>query len=254
MFRKTIINLFIVLAILLTGVGTASAGPPAQNELTYTVKPGDNLWTLAEKYLGNGRDYVAIVLATNAKHAEDSSFALIQNPGLIRPGWKLLIPSATAAPAAPAAATGTCGRVEDEINVGQFAPCETVNTTDIVAILNPYEVLPYTAINKLDRLFEANTNYGYQYRQVIPARIAVAKPAQRLMWGSLDWIRELSASDQTKVESRILRLRCDGNNPCIYLLVDGDEVSVGWSGRGLLLSRPLNPEVDFADWWGKPDP
>jgi len=94
MSKKTLINLFLVLAMLLTLVGAASAAPPAQEELTYTVKLGDNLWSLAEKYLGSGPAYWAIVGATNVKHDEDTSFANIENPSLIHPGWKFLIPSA----------------------------------------------------------------------------------------------------------------------------------------------------------------
>jgi len=83
------------------GVSAARGAPPAQEEMTYTVKVGDNLWTLAEKYLGDGHAYRDIVAATNAKHDEDPSFAHIVNPNLIYPGWKLLIPGAvaTAAPA-----------------------------------------------------------------------------------------------------------------------------------------------------------
>jgi len=35
--------------LLTLGVGAVSAAPPAQEETIYTVQPGDNLWTLAEK-------------------------------------------------------------------------------------------------------------------------------------------------------------------------------------------------------------
>jgi len=35
--------------------------------VTYTVKKGDTLWDLAEKYLGSGPAYWAIVFATNKK-------------------------------------------------------------------------------------------------------------------------------------------------------------------------------------------
>ena len=101
--KKALTNLVLALAALLTLVSTASGVPSgaevlAQEEMTYTVKLGDTLWTLAEKYLGSGRDYWAIFGATNAKHDEDSSFAYIENPNLIHPGWKLLIPPPTATP------------------------------------------------------------------------------------------------------------------------------------------------------------
>jgi peptide/nickel transport system substrate-binding protein len=89
-----LINLVLALAVLLTLVSAASGAPPVQEELTYTVKLGDNLWTLAEKYLGTGPAYWAIVGATNAEYDKDSSFAYIENPNLIHPGWKLIIPSA----------------------------------------------------------------------------------------------------------------------------------------------------------------
>jgi len=106
MLKRTFVNLLLVSAVLLTlGVGAVSAAPPAQEGLTYTVKLGDNLWALAEKYLGNGSAYHAIVAATNAKHGEDPSFANIENPSLVHPGWKILIPGAEEAAEVPVAAT-----------------------------------------------------------------------------------------------------------------------------------------------------
>jgi basic membrane protein A len=95
MLRRKLFNLVLLVVMLVTlGVNVANAAPPAQEEVTYTVKLGDNLWTLAEKYLGSGPVYRAIVMATNAKNLEDPTFATISNPNLIHPGWKFLIPSA----------------------------------------------------------------------------------------------------------------------------------------------------------------
>jgi hypothetical protein len=94
MTKKMFVNLVLVLALLLPpGLSAVNAAPLAQ-EQTYTVKLGDNLWTLAEKYLGSGPAYHAIVIATNLKSVEDPTFAKIKNANLIHPGWKLLIPSA----------------------------------------------------------------------------------------------------------------------------------------------------------------
>ncbi len=62
---------------------------------------------LAEKYLGSGPAYRAIVMATNAKHEEDETFAQIVNPNIIQPGWKVLIPAPAEAEELVAAAKPT---------------------------------------------------------------------------------------------------------------------------------------------------
>lgn len=58
----------------------------------YIVQANDWLSNIAEKFLGNLEAFPAIVDATNQQHRTDSSFALIGNPDLIEPGWKLCIP------------------------------------------------------------------------------------------------------------------------------------------------------------------
>lgn len=93
MRKRIALNLFVVLALLTVSVSFAAAAPSAQENI-YTVQKADNLWRLAEKYLGKGYYYPAIVMATNMKHSQDATFALIMNPSLILPGWKLLIPTA----------------------------------------------------------------------------------------------------------------------------------------------------------------
>ncbi len=102
--RKLIPILMAGLFMLLLAVSTAGASPVLQGGTDYTVQLDDNLWTLAEKFLGDGNRYGEIVAATNARHTEDPGYAFIENPRLILPGWRLAIPGLEAAPS-PSAQT-----------------------------------------------------------------------------------------------------------------------------------------------------
>ena len=95
MSRKTFVTLLLVLTMLLSvGMSPASAAPSAQPGAAYTIKLGDSLWLLAEKYLGAGTAWPAVMALTNQKNVSDTTFARIENADLIYPGWKLWIPTA----------------------------------------------------------------------------------------------------------------------------------------------------------------
>ncbi len=98
MSKRTIYLILGVSLLLALSLSVASAAPLRQEEI-YTVVLGDNLWTIAEKYLGNGFAYKAIVAATREKNLEDETFTYILEPGLIHPGDKFWIPSAEEATA-----------------------------------------------------------------------------------------------------------------------------------------------------------
>jgi hypothetical protein len=130
----------------------------------------------------------------------------------------------------------------DEINVGQnTGACTTMPLTKFVEIINGTDV--YVAIDKLDKAFEADIRTGYQYRELIPARIPPAPSRQRVMWGSLNWVDELASGQKEQTNSRIYRIRCNFTNPCIYVILDDGEFNVGYPGRGILLSEPLSDEI-----------
>ena len=66
------------------GTGGSAAGGSASSGTTYTVKKGDNLWTLAKKFYGSGAQYTKIYEANRS--------VIGNNPKLIYPGQTFTIP------------------------------------------------------------------------------------------------------------------------------------------------------------------
>lgn len=99
--------LFIITVLFMAGslsLNTAAAAPPQQapEGQEYIVQAGDTLSILADSFLGDVSAFPQIVEATNAKAGEDSSFAIIDDPGLIEVGQKVWIPTTEAGGQAPA--------------------------------------------------------------------------------------------------------------------------------------------------------
>lgn len=86
----------LLLVLFLVGVTSVpiTAAPPQQDPQgeAYTVQGGDWLSKIAEKYYGEAQQYAAIIEATNAKAAQDPSFATINDPNLLDVGQKLWVP------------------------------------------------------------------------------------------------------------------------------------------------------------------
>jgi DNA-binding SARP family transcriptional activator len=77
---------------------TASTRPAAAR--TVTVRPGDCLWTIAARYLGNGEKYPEISALNYGRDMGGGQ--RFTDPALIRPGWVLQLPAAASPPAAAA--------------------------------------------------------------------------------------------------------------------------------------------------------
>lgn len=98
--KKSIKSKQLLLILSLLTLSLTVTTPPTLAQETgqeYTVQRDDSLWKLAEKYLGDGNRFAEIVAATQAKRAEDASFAPISDPSLILSGSKLWIPAPGAA-------------------------------------------------------------------------------------------------------------------------------------------------------------
>ena len=67
--------------------GSSSTAPQAQagagQGQTYTVKSGDTLWAIAERFYGQGSRWTVI---------HEANRGLISDPDMIQPGWVLTIP------------------------------------------------------------------------------------------------------------------------------------------------------------------
>ncbi|GIK40935.1 MAG: iron ABC transporter substrate-binding protein [Chloroflexota bacterium] len=95
-----VVSLVTLLALLLTLAPAAVLAQEVVCEQDAVVQADDWLSKLADKFYGDVLAYQAIADATNAMNATDSSYAKIDNPDIIEPGWKLCIPAAESAQAA----------------------------------------------------------------------------------------------------------------------------------------------------------
>jgi hypothetical protein len=100
MSNKTFFCLSLALLSLVLLAGGYFSAPAVlaqeQDGQVYIIQANDTLWKVAEKYLGDGHRFSEIIAATNAKHAADASFLLIQDPNIIVSGAKLWLPAAGA--------------------------------------------------------------------------------------------------------------------------------------------------------------
>jgi phosphonate transport system substrate-binding protein len=124
---KKVIGLMLLIAVIVAILpSTVGAAPPAAEE-TYTVQKDDNLWSISEKYLGNGALYRAIVHASNVASFTDAAVARIWDPALIQPGQKLIIPDAdTAAASLAPPPAGELGSATKPIQV-YFVPSAEID-------------------------------------------------------------------------------------------------------------------------------
>jgi DNA-binding SARP family transcriptional activator len=76
------------------------AATPARATRLITVRPGDCLWSLAQRYLGAGDRYPEIVSLNYGHEMENGQ--RFTSPSLIEPGWRLFLPGDGSAPEAAA--------------------------------------------------------------------------------------------------------------------------------------------------------
>lgn len=71
----------------------ASANDPSDSTPTYLVRSGDTLWSIAEQAYGAGTEYRRLLDANVGRPMSDGQ--VFSARGVIRPGWRLLVPGAS---------------------------------------------------------------------------------------------------------------------------------------------------------------
>lgn len=166
MIRK-LATLIAVLSILLIALPqvTFAAAPACAKDVS--VQADDWLSKIAEKELGAVGAYPAIALATDMKHAEDSSYALIVDPNTIEVGWKLCIPSAADAQTLNATkykimqntkGPGSGNPYWRIVEQGAEAAAKTWGVVDLTEQAPPQESDVQTQINQLEDFLTKQPN------------------------------------------------------------------------------------------------
>lgn len=157
--RKFIGSLLLLMLLLALASSVAVAAPPAQDGgETYTIQADDWLSKLADKFLGDVFAWPAIWEATNAKAAEDPTYARIIDPNIIEVGQVLYIPSPDEAAeilAAQAPEPGSLGTPENPIQV-LFVP-----SVDAGVIVSGGEVMAEALTRATGLSFEVSVPTSY---------------------------------------------------------------------------------------------
>ncbi|MCX6049411.1 MAG: DUF4399 domain-containing protein [Chloroflexi bacterium] len=199
MARKRLHALFtFVLAVLLVLTllvvfqsSVSKAAPVAQEEgQTYIVKAGDSLYEISGQFYGKPANWPAIVEATNAKAAQDKSFATITNPSSLNVGQKLWIPSPTVSQPTAAATPAT------KPTPTPIAPKTAISTTPRVFFTEPSNgasvPLTFTAAMSATGLIveksgEIHSGAGHMHILVdtdfVPAGDVIINDAQHIHFG-----------------------------------------------------------------------
>ncbi|MCP4360685.1 MAG: hypothetical protein GY796_21970, partial [Chloroflexi bacterium] len=86
------VSMTLLLTLILSLTPTHTMAQDVVCDSDVVVQAEDWLSNLAEKFYGNVLAFPVIADATNAMAASDDSYATIDDPNVIEPGWKLCVP------------------------------------------------------------------------------------------------------------------------------------------------------------------
>lgn len=148
--RRVIVGACLLIAALAL-FQTGHAQSSLDCATTVFVQPGDTLSLIAGRQLGSQVTYQAIVAATNAKAAVDSSFTAIANPNTLTVGWKLCIPAPTSVVSNPVNNSGTSAQSQPVVATLPVvaAAVPTPTATPLIWLKPPTLDLPISEMHPL---------------------------------------------------------------------------------------------------------
>jgi uncharacterized lipoprotein NlpE involved in copper resistance len=149
---KRIAGVAALALLALTVPGLSVAQEPVQCESDYVVQGGDWLAKIADRHYGHDALYPAIVLATNARSASDSSYATVADPWRIEPGWKLCLPGAQ---------TAQSGFTVDALKNAEYLSEWTASGTAVLSDGQYEESIVPGAATKIVVLLSDRMAFGY---------------------------------------------------------------------------------------------
>jgi len=169
-FRLAVTIPLALLAILFSAaIGAAQTSTPDCG-LTVQVQSGETLSLLASRHLGSFTAYPGIVSATNAAAAVDSSYAVIDNPALIRVGQKLCIPTTDGGVTQPLVPAATATPTP----VARAVVTPTATVTPIPAADNPLVIanMRARAYPGSEIVIEQTLAAGVNYKRYVASHLS----------------------------------------------------------------------------------
>ena len=162
---------FVLLCLVILWMATGAFAPASHAEPDdYIVAEGDTLFGIAERLLGDGSRYPEIIALTNAKNAQDPSYALILDATLIQVGDKLAIPTGSVA-------------------IPVLPPSPKVTMPSIIADTIPAGARPkglLKSVAKVDEYTVKFTFYAHPHAllaQLATPALSMASPSAIQTWG-----------------------------------------------------------------------
>jgi hypothetical protein len=234
-------NLLLPAILMSTAINAAT--DPLASGTEYTVKNGDWLAKLARVHLGNSLAYSQIVVATNAKAAQDSRFATINDIHSLSPGQLIWLPTANSVTETAVAGVVSLLQKEPTISSVASSVASSVIPPDVneeplavelvevaaVVVQQPTAVVKTMKVSIPQSNCQIQTWYDYQI-------VAIPKVNER-------WIVQGVRLEERAIQA--FKLRNDARLNARFMIADKDAVAKHRLQDKLEYGNPNGPTFSY---------